>query len=76
MKDAPGGTVRMHGDGVSADALTEYRAALVKRLRNMTLDETPTNVSSDMLDVSRDAGYRAGHNDLLRNVIKLLELDP
>lgn len=49
------------------------RARIVEWLHGRMLDETPTNADPSPLAMMRDAGYRAGWNDLARALVKELQ---
>lgn len=54
--------------------LAAYRAQLAEVIRRMQLDETPSgNGGSDAISMAREAGYRAGHNDAVRAIAKIVE---
>lgn len=47
---------------------------LIKQLREETLDESaPSGASTDLASMARDLGYRAGHNDRNRVIVRHLE---
>jgi hypothetical protein len=47
--------------------------ALVDELRVRVYDETPQAPTADPMTWAREAGYRAGHNDATRGLVRELE---